>query len=314
MQWDDVRVFLAVAQTGSLRRAARVLRLGQPTIVRHLRRLEQALDARLFERTPDGHRLTSGGQGLLPLAQGMADSATAIDRRGATFGDAAGGLVRVAAHEWAARFLAPRLAGLAHAHRDLTVELVETHLDPDLDRREAELFVRHGLPSRGHLLRVSLGTVAMAVYGMTGLVATQTAARTDARWRGCPWVAYDTPHEYFRSMAWLAERVGDDRPRIRANRLSLQLEAIRTGGGLGLLPCFVGDADAALARVSAPIADLAVDYWLVFHPDLRSVARVRRVREWIQAVFRASRAALQGRGVRDRELTATAVDGHVPRP
>jgi len=115
----------------------------------------------------------------------------------------------------------------------------------------------------------------MAVYGMTGLVETETAPRTDARWRGCPWVAY----------------------------------------GLGLLPCFVGDADVALARVSAPTTDLAVDYWLVFHPDLRSVARVRRVREWIQAVSRESRAALQGRGARDRELaTARAGGGHVSRP
>jgi len=294
VQWDDLRVFLAVAQTGSLRRAARALHLGQPTVVRHLRQLEQALQARLFERTPDGHRLTRWGQDLLPLAQGMADTATAIDRRGATFGDEAGGLVRVAAHEWAARFLAPRLAGLAGAYPDLIVELVETHPDPDLDRREADLFVRHGLPSRGHLVRVALGTMATAVYGTTRLAGTP-AARTDARWRECPWVAYDTPHEYFRSMAWLAERVGDRPPRVRANRVSLQLEAVRAGAGLGLLPCFVGDAEPELLRLGAPIADLSIDYWLLSHPDLRRVARVRRVSEWVRAVFRDARPALLGR-------------------
>jgi DNA-binding transcriptional LysR family regulator len=295
VHWDDLRAFLAVAQTGSLRRAARVLRLGQPTVIRHLRRLEQALGARLFERTPDGHRLTRSGQDLLPLAQSMADTATTIDRRGAAFGEDAGGLVRVAAHEWAARFLAPRLAGLADAHRDLTVELVEVHLDPDLDRREVDLFVRHGVPSRGHLMRVGLGTMATAVYGALALAEANPAARTEARWRECPWVAYDTPHEYFRTMAWLAERVGDRRPRVRANRVSLQLEAVRAGAGLGLLPCFFGDADPTLARLSAPIADLAIDYWLVFHPDLRAVARVRRVADWIRTTFRAAGPALQGR-------------------
>ena len=295
MHWDDLRAFLAVAQTGSLRGAARVLRLGQPTVIRHLRRLEQALGARLFERTPDGHRLTRSGQDLLPLAQSMADTATTIDRRGAAFGEDAGGLVRVAAHEWAARFLAPRLTGLADTHRDLTVELVEVHLDPDLDRREVDLFVRHGVPSRGHLMRVGLGTMATAVYGSLALAAAHPAARTEARWRECPWVAYDTPHEYFRSMAWLAERVGDRRPRVRANRVSLQLEAVRAGAGLGLLPCLFGDADPALARLSAPIADLAIDYWLVFHPDLKAVARVRRVADWVRAAFCAARPALQGR-------------------
>lgn len=81
MQWDDLRVFLALAQAGSLRRASRVLKLGQPTVVRHMRRLEETVGTRLFERTKDGHRLTQAGQELLPLAQGMADSATAIDRR-----------------------------------------------------------------------------------------------------------------------------------------------------------------------------------------------------------------------------------------
>ena len=82
VQWDDLRVFLAVAQAGSLRRAARALHLGQPTVVRHLRQLEHGARARLFERTPDGHRLTTWGQDLLPMAQSMADAATAIDRRG----------------------------------------------------------------------------------------------------------------------------------------------------------------------------------------------------------------------------------------
>ena len=295
MQWDDLRVFLAVAQTGSLRRAARALHLGQPTVVRHLRQLEQALRARLFERTPDGHRLTRWGQDLLPLAQSMADTATAIDRRGATFGEEAGGLVRVAADEWAARFLAPRLAELAEAHQDLTVELAETHLEPDLGRREADLFIRHGLPSRGQVVRVALGTMATAVYGTTELAGEHAAARTEGRWRDCPWVAYDTPHEYFRSMAWLAERVGDRPPRVRANRVALQLEAVRAGAGLGLVPCFVGDAEPALVRLSAPIADLAIDYWLLYHPDLKTVARVRRVSDWIRTVFREARPELQGR-------------------
>jgi DNA-binding transcriptional LysR family regulator len=305
VQWDDLRVFLAVAQSGSLRRAARALNLGQPTVVRHLRQLEQALATRLFERTPDGHRLTRWGQDLLPLAQNMADAATAIDRRGSTFGEEPGGLVRVASAEWAARFLAPRLAVLAGTERDLTVELAETHLDPDLDRREADLFVRHGLPSRGHLVRVGLGSMAVAVYGTVAFAQSHPVARTEARWRECPWVAYDTPHEYFRSMAWLVERVGDRRPRVRANRVALQLEAMRAGAGLGLLPCFAGDADPLLERLSAPIPELAIDYWLVLHPDLRTVRRVRRVSDWIRSTFREARPALQGR----RPAAVTARNG-----
>ncbi len=303
MQWDDLRVFLAVAQAGSLRRAARALGFGQPTVIRHLRQLEQSLGTRLFERTPDGHRLTKWGQHLLPMAQSMADAATAIDRRRMAFGDDAGGVVRVAAGEWVARFLAPHLADLAGAHRDLTVELDETHMEPDLDRREADLFIRHGLPARGHLVRVGLGTIAAAIYGATRLVEAQPATRTDSRWRACPWVAYDAPHEYFRTMAWLMEHLGDQRPRVRASRFSLQVEAIRAGAGLGVLPCFVGDADPALVRLTAPIAELSADYWLLVHPDLKTVPRVRLLSAWIRVFYYC-----QGRGVPHDQAYAEMLD------
>jgi DNA-binding transcriptional LysR family regulator len=261
-----------------------------------VRQLEQNLGSRLFERTPDGHRLTKWGQHLLPMAQSMADAATAIDRRRMAFGDDAGGVVRLAAGEWVARFLAPRLATVSGAHRDLTVELVETHADPDLDRREADLLVRHGLPARGHLVRIGLGTIAAAIYGAASLVEAQPAARTEARWRACPWVAYDAPHEYFRSMAFLLEHLGDLRPRIRASRFSLQVEAIRAGAGLGILPCFVGDADPALVRLTSPIDELGADYCLLVHPDLRAVPRVRLLIDWVRTAFKDGRRALLGLG------------------
>jgi DNA-binding transcriptional LysR family regulator len=289
VQWDDLKVFLAVAQAGSLRRAARVLRLGQPTVARHVRQLEKDLGARLFERTPDGHRLTPAGQNLVPLGQTMADAATAIDRRRAAFGDDDGAGVRVVANEWPARFLASRLAGLAAAQPELTVSLAESHLEPDLDRREADLFIRHGLPPRGHLVRVALGTIAAAIYGSVEFVEKHPEARTEARWKRCAWVAYDAPHEYFGTMAWLSERLGDRKPRVRASRIALQLEAIRAGAGLGVLPCFVGDADAGLVRLTAPIEELTADYWLLQHPDMRTVPRVRQVARWIVEVFKERR-------------------------
>jgi len=295
VQWDDLRVFLAIAQAGSLRRAARVLGFGQPTVIRHLRQLEHSLGTRLFERTPDGHRLTKGGQQLMPMAQSMAEAATAIDRRRMAFGDDGSGVVRVSAGEWPARFLAPRLGSLSDGHAHLTVELVETHNEPDLDRREADLWIPHGLPARNHLVRVGLGTIEAAVYGAASLVAAQPTTRTEARWRSCPWVAYDAPHEYFRSMAFLIGHLGERRPRVRANRFALQLEAIRAGTGLGILPCFVGDSDPTLVRLTAPLAELSDNYWLLVHPDLKTVPRVRLVIDWIRRAFKDERSVLQGR-------------------
>jgi DNA-binding transcriptional LysR family regulator len=95
------------------------------------------------------------------------------------------------------------------------------------------------------------------------------------------------------SMAWLAKRL-DRVPRVRASRIALQLEAIHAGAGLGILPCFVGDADPSLIRLTPPIEEVEADYWLLVHPDLKAVPRVRHVMEWIRGVFKASRAALRG--------------------
>jgi DNA-binding transcriptional LysR family regulator len=220
--------------------------------------------------------------------------ASAIDRRRVSFGDDVGVAVRVVANEWPARFLAPRLGGLVSAHERLTVALAESHREPDLERREADVFVRHGLPARGRVVRVRLGTIVAAIYGAAHFVAAHPEATTERRWRGCAWVAYDAPHEVFQSMAWLRERLGDRQPRVRASRVSLQLEAIRAGAGLGILPCFVGDADPTLVRVSAVIGDLDHDYWLLVHPDLRAVPHIRRVIDWIRDAFTEQRAALRG--------------------
>jgi DNA-binding transcriptional LysR family regulator len=294
VQWDDLKVFLAVAQAGSLRRAARALKLGQPTVARHVRQLEKDLGMRLFERTPDGHRLTPGGQSLLPLGQSMADAATSIERRRAAIGEDGPAGVRIATHEWVAQFLAPHLKDLAEATPEIAVSLAEMHQEPDLDRHEADIFIRHGLPARGHLVRLGLGTIAAAIYGARRYVDEHPEARTEARWRRCAWVAFDAPHEYFRTMAWLRERLADGTPRVRASRVALQLEAIRAGAGLGILPCFLGDPDASLERLTAPIEELAADYWLLFHPDLRGVPRVRRAAEWAVALFKAERATLRG--------------------
>jgi DNA-binding transcriptional LysR family regulator len=183
---------------------------------------------------------------------------------------------------------------LSARYGDLTVELVETHNEPDLDRREADLWIKHGLPARDHLIRVGLGTIEAAIYGAVTLVDSQPATRTEARWRACAWVAYDAPHEYFRTMAFLMSHLGDRRPRVRANRFALQLEAIRAGAGLGILPCFVGDSDPGLVRLTAPLAELSDDYWLLVHPDLKSVPRVRLVIEWIRGAFKDEKPVLRG--------------------
>jgi DNA-binding transcriptional LysR family regulator len=227
VQWDDLRVFLAVAQGGSLRKAARALRLGQPTIGRHLHQLELSVGAGLFERAANGHRLTHEARscwGAAPLSAATSGARSASWRGNGPRESSRRVCLRGPTRTAISPFLSARV------------------IDPDLDRCEADLIVRDGLPARGRLVRAGLGAIAGAIYGADVFVDAHPEARTDARWRRCPWVAYDVPHEYFRPMAWLAKRLGDRVARVRASRIALRLEAIRAGAGLGILPCFIGDA------------------------------------------------------------------------
>src|SRR4029077_3291091 len=81
---------------------------------------------------------------------------------------------------------------------------------------------------------------------------------------------------------------------LRASNMPMQLAAIRAGAGRGILPCFVGDADPLLERVVPPAPEIAADYWVIVHRDLRRAACVRAVIDWIQALFVREREALAG--------------------
>src|SRR6266581_206693 len=110
MDWDDVRVFLAVARHGSLRAAGRALSLSQPTIGRRLATFEATFGGpTLFDRRPEGLRLNPAGEQLIPAAESVERAALMLERRRAAASPALSGTVRVSVGEWAAAFLSRNL-------------------------------------------------------------------------------------------------------------------------------------------------------------------------------------------------------------
>src|ERR1700757_2222733 len=128
MDWDDVRVFLAVARHGSLRAAGRALGLSQPTIARRLAAFEATFGGpSLFDRLPEGLRLNADGEQLVPAAENIEDAVLTLERRRAAASPALSGTVRVSAGECAAGFLARCLSGPGTPlPSGITLELVES--------------------------------------------------------------------------------------------------------------------------------------------------------------------------------------------
>lgn len=294
LNWDDMRVFLAIAREGSLSAAARRLGITQPTAGRRLRALEEALSARLFDRLPQGFLPTAAGAELLPLAESMERSAEAVARRQSAFADRVRGTVRISVGEVTAQFLAPRLLQLRTRMPEIELELAVSHLLANLSRREADLVIRDCLPESPGLIARKLGRFAFAVYGAHGYVSANPAALGETRYRDCAWAGFDEEHHYFSGQEWLLSKLEGRVPEVRLNDAMVLHEAIRSGLGLGVLPCFAADIDPTLVRLTPPIEETASLKHLIVHQDLRRVPRVRAVMDALIELFEAESAALAG--------------------
>jgi len=286
MDWDDVRIFLAVARHGSLRAAGRALGLSQPTIGRRLASFEATFGGpTLFDRLPEGPRLNAAGEALLSAAEQLESAALALERRRAAGSAALNGTVRISVGEWAAIFLARSLA--APSARTLapgiTLELVESRETANLARREADLAVRHHPPQGGNLYIAKLGTFGCAVYRRHG-------SESDG------WVTYAEEQAHYPTARWVQERLRESggTVAVRASGMPMQLAAIRAGAGRGVLPCFAADEDSLLERLTPPIPEIAAEYWVIVHRDLRRAACVRAVIDWVRRLFADHRDALSG--------------------
>ena len=286
IDWDDARVFLAVARHGSLRAAGRVLGLSQPTIGRRLAAFEAAFGGpALFDRLPEGLRLNAAGAALVSAAEELESAGLALERRRAAASPGLCGTVRVSVGEWAAAFLSRSLAGDGGRPlpAGITLELVESQQTANLARREADLAVRHHPPESGDLYIAKLGTFGVAVYRRRGREARS-------------WVTYTEEQAHYPTSRWVQQQLRETGAAValRASNMPMQLAAIRAGAGRGLLPCFVGDADPPLERVTPPLPEIAAEYWVIVHRDLRRAACVRAVGDWIRALFDEQRDALAG--------------------
>jgi len=153
--------------------------------------------------------------------------------------------------------------------------------------------VRHGhtIPNTNNLYVTKLGAIGCAVYQRRGSNLPNSG-------RGHRWIAYPEEQGHLVSALWLDQQIRAEGGKValRASNLTMRIEAVRAGVGVALLPCYAGDSDPQLERLTAPVPELAADYWVIVHRDLRRAACVRAVIDWVQALFASEGDALAGAG------------------
>ncbi len=234
ISWDEVRLFLAVAEEGSVSGAARRLRLSQPTLSRRLAALERAVGASLFRRSVSGAALTTSGERLLEPARRMAEWAGEVGRAAERSDQGPQGLVRVTAPPLVAYdFVAPFAAWLAGRHPGLRLEVLATAQYLDLARGEADLALRARAPRQPELTLVHTLELRHAVH-----VSKRLARRLPRRPRlqDLPWVAWAAPYQDLPPNPQLAELMPGYQPAFTSDQILVQRAAAEAGLGAIVLP------------------------------------------------------------------------------
>jgi len=286
IDWDDLKVALAIARHGTLSAAARALGTTQPTVSRRIDALERRLNAQLFDRDADGLRLTALGRSLSAGLEQMDAGALAVQRQIAARDTGLSGEILVTSLDWLGdEVIAPMLARFGALHPGVLIELINDTKVFNLARREADLAFRFGAFAQGNLIDRRVGDVAYALYASARYL--ERHGRPDAAdgFDGHAIVLLDraageVPHE-----AWLAALAQRAQVVLRANGLRTHLAAVREGTAMAVLPCLLAEREPALLRidVAQPMPVRAVR--LGFHSDMRDTPRIRALVDFVVAEF-----------------------------
>ncbi|MCR9175623.1 MAG: LysR family transcriptional regulator [Alphaproteobacteria bacterium] len=294
--WDNLRVFLALAEEGTLSGAAKRLRVSHPTIARRIKALESELGTRLFDQYPDRFQPTEKALELLHDVKAMEAASLAFQRRNDGLSGDHLGTVRISIDETLAEFMTRHLTEVRENHRCIEFEITVTHMSANLSKREADLMIRSRVPDHASLIGRKIGVVAHAVYGETRF--SDYAERRPEDLKELPWIGFDDDHQYMPGQAWQSRLLGNRKSELRTNNGVVLANAIRSGNGIGVLPCFLGDIDPHLIRLSPILEEATTAQWLLVHEDLRGVPKIRIVMDELIRLFHDRRAELEGYSVK----------------
>ena len=293
MDWDDLKVVLAIARNGTLSAAARALGTTQPTVSRRLDGLERRLDAKLFDRDAGGLRLTALGRSLIDGLEQMDAGALSVQRQVAARDTGLSGEILVTSLDWLGdEVIAPMLARFGASHPGLLIELVNDTKVFNLARREADLAFRFGSFAQENLVERRIGDVAYALYASASYLERHGRPEAADGFSGHKLVLLDraageVPHE-----AWLPVLAHRAHTVLHANGLRAHLAAVRSGAAMAVLPCFMGERDADLHRVALPQSMPVRAVRVGFHSDMRDTPRIRALVDFVVQEFAQLQAQL----------------------
>ncbi|MBB3563005.1 DNA-binding transcriptional LysR family regulator [Rhizobium sp. BK512] len=282
MNWDDVRIFLAVARTGQILAASKRLGLNHATLSRRLTSLEEALKTRLFIRRTNGCELTAEGDIFLASAERMETEMLAAQANLGHTDTAIAGTVRVGAPDgFGVSFLAPRMGRLIERHPALKIQLVPVPRSFSLSQREADIAITLERPEQGRLVSSKLTDYTLGLYASAEYLTQHKKPGDIDDLKAHPRIGYVEDLIFTASLNFSGEVMRSWDAGFEISTAIGQTEAVRSGAGIGILHDYIARQYEELVRI-LPQVSIRRAYWTTYHESARDLVRVRSVIDFLQ--------------------------------
>ncbi|NOQ68858.1 MAG: LysR family transcriptional regulator [Gammaproteobacteria bacterium] len=292
MNWDDLKLFLAVARTGSISGAAKQLNVQHSTVSRRIRKFEEKLGTRLLERKTGRYELTQAGVNVKEAANRIEREVLHVD--GALLGKDSQqvGTLKVAAlNNMASSILMPMFASFSKKLPQVELHIIVSNIDVSLSQREADVAIRLTNTPVDTLIGKRVVTVASTIYASRTYLEQLKINGGEAKWIGVECCGF---HK-----TWTRHLCSEQSHHFYSDDTQLTHSAIRQGLGISILPCFMGDPDPELVRYCEPDPTYNLGLWVLLHPDLKRTARVLAFRDHMEFAIKEKRNLFQGLCVND---------------
>lgn len=272
LEWDDLRYVLAVAEGGSLSKAAVTLKVSHPTVFRRIQQIEEKLGTRLFERHSNGYVITPAGEEARALALRLRDDVLDLEQRLAGHDNRPSGVVRITTTDTLGTLVLPHVfAGVRQDNPGLVLEVSIAKEFLSLARREADIAIRASNQPTETLIGRRLGTLTSSIYAAESLIGRTKGLKLTEQ----DWIGFDDSLSHLASAKWMAKEIPPERIVYRANLLTAVWGAARAGVGLAILPSYMGVCGQGLTRIGESLPEWDTGLWVLTHRDLKDQPRIR---------------------------------------
>ncbi len=286
LDWGDLRYLLTLSECRSLQHAAERLEVNRSTVSRRIEHLEKALGSKLFVRQGRDLVITESGQIVRDSAQRIEEEVIGLQRSVREHGDQIEGTVRITATPRMCVLLEPALSKLLRKYPEMKLEISASMQREQIDTLESDIALRLTHAPQEDLIGKQLAEPAAALYANSNLAAgLPKSGEVNFVEGGVP-IDVDP---------WLTESLGlKPNVIVKSNSTDLSVHYVRSGVGVAFLPCYVGESEPDLVRVSPVRREGMPDLWLLYSPQHRDISRIKVVADVIAQAVSELKPMIEG--------------------